>query len=329
MSQKTIKINPDLFSIKSNKKAKTKVVTKRVKPTGNIRPNKLKKQLLNKIKEYQQKNDDNAKYKKTSENDNDDETFESEFEKSMGFLHSLTKKHNKTQKNIDKNKVNISMQIPPELNTNTISPPIPLPLSSINPPYGCLKNGKKPTYREWKNKTQRNAASFNLDDNKMDEAPQPIPSIVTSESDNIYSEVKKISPNQNNENDINTLNKREIKLQEIKDKLQDKDKDQNKNYITKQIKTRKYKIGKRGKKVGILIKDRNTRRRIQHEHTLLKQKSILEVKNYLKKRNLLKVGSTAPNDVIRQIYEQSILCGDVKNLSDDALIHNYINEKTV
>ena len=87
-----------------------------------------------------------------------------------------------------------------------------------------------------------------------------------------------------------------------------------------------YKLGKKGNKVGVLIKDRNTRKRIQEEHTLLKKKSIMEIKNYLKERNLIKVGSEAPNDVVRHMYEQAVLCGDVENMSKDALVHNFLND---
>ena len=77
--------------------------------------------------------------------------------------------------------------------------------------------------------------------------------------------------------------------------------------------------------MSVLIKNSQTRRKIQTEHALLKQKSILDVKNFLRGKNLLKVGSAAPNDVLRQIYEQSILAGQVENKAKDTLIHNYFN----
>jgi hypothetical protein len=90
--------------------------------------------------------------------------------------------------------------------------------------------------------------------------------------------------------------------------------------------TVKYKLGKHSNgTVSVLIKNSQTRRKIQTEHALLKQKSILDVKNFLRGKNLLKVGSAAPNDVLRQIYEQSILAGQVENKAKDTLIHNYFN----
>ena len=92
--------------------------------------------------------------------------------------------------------------------------------------------------------------------------------------------------------------------------------------------TVKYKLGKhKNGTVSVLIKNSQTRRKIQTEQADLKQKSILDVKNFLRSKNLLKVGSAAPNDVLRQIYEQSILAGQVENKSKDTLIHNYFNEE--
>ena len=57
------------------------------------------------------------------------------------------------------------------------------------------------------------------------------------------------------------------------------------------------------------------------------EKSIADIKVYLRSKNLLKVGSDGPNDVLRQLYENAILAGDVTNKSKDTLIHNYFNDK--
>ena len=97
---------------------------------------------------------------------------------------------------------------------------------------------------------------------------------------------------------------------------------------TKITRTLKYKLGKHANgKVSVLIKNSQTRRRVQTEHAQLKQKSILDIKNHLRSKNLLKVGSEAPNDVLRHIYEQSILAGQIENKAKETLIHNYFNEE--
>ena len=93
-------------------------------------------------------------------------------------------------------------------------------------------------------------------------------------------------------------------------------------------KTLKYKLGKHANgKVSVLIKNSQTRRKVQTEQALLKQKSILDIKNHLRKNNLLKVGSNAPNDVLRHLYEQSILAGQIENKAKETLIHNYFNDE--
>jgi hypothetical protein len=92
--------------------------------------------------------------------------------------------------------------------------------------------------------------------------------------------------------------------------------------------TLKYKLGKHANgTVSVLIKNSQTRRKIQTEQALLKQKSILDIKNHLRSNNLLKVGSNAPSDVLRHLYEQSILAGQIENKAKDTLIHNYFNDE--
>ena len=77
----------------------------------------------------------------------------------------------------------------------------------------------------------------------------------------------------------------------------------------------------------MLIKNRNTRKRVLDAQRDLKRESITDVKNYLKKHGMIKVGSLAPNDVIRKIYESTMLSGDITNRNKDTLLHNFMNDK--
>jgi len=53
---------------------------------------------------------------------------------------------------------------------------------------------------------------------------------------------------------------------------------------------------------------------------------VINMKNYLKRHNLLKSGSNAPTDVIKKLYEQSLLTGDVRNTNKNSIVHNYLAE---
>ena len=209
-------------------------------------------------------------------------------------------------------------------------PPAPVPYASAQaPPYSNLKKGgSKPTYRTWLRNTQKIKPTIQV--------PAVLPTIRIL--DTPLGETKK------DDNDDNDEDKQIVTATEsvaaaaalvpaalvpaalvpapapppYKPSFAPKRK-----RITR---TLKYKLGKHANgTVSVLIKNSQTRRKIQNEQSLLKQKSILDIKNYLRKNNLLKVGTQAPNDVLRHLYEQSILAGQVENKSKDNLIHNYFN----
>ena len=50
------------------------------------------------------------------------------------------------------------------------------------------------------------------------------------------------------------------------------------------------------------------------------------MKKYLKKHNLLKSGSYAPSDVIKKMYEQSHLTGEINNSNVNNAVQNYLGE---
>lgn len=85
------------------------------------------------------------------------------------------------------------------------------------------------------------------------------------------------------------------------------------------------KLGKRNKTISILIKDRETRKKIDNELNLLKKEEISKIKEYLRERGLIKIGSHAPEHILRETYENAFLAGDIKNTNKDTLIHNYMN----
>ena len=164
------------------------------------------------------------------------------------------------------------------------------------PPYGILKNSGTPTWREYHNKTlkqpikQNNAPTITILPPTQPTTTQP-----TTTQPLTQPTPQPPTPTQP------TVNKE----------------------MKKKPKT--YKLGKFKNKVSVLIKNKKTRKRIINDKNLLEQASLKEIKEYLKKRNLYKSGSAAPSYILKQTYIHSNLSGDIKNLSDKTLLHNYIS----
>ena len=221
------------------------------------------------------------------------------------------------------------------------------------PTYGCLKRGSKPTYK--KSITRRNIV-FNTDNNNIHEFDNTTPPTMNINIDErtlsspppnlnvtpMASPASTISP-QTPEHislDIEELSNPstvdkvvDAKMDEVNilDIIPEKEivNDIEKNVPTKNVKksgrvTQKMKLGKIGKKVSVLINDNTTRKNIRNEKHLLNITPIKKVKEYLKQNNLLEVGSTAPDDVLRSIYTNAKLSGELENRNGDILLNNYI-----
>jgi hypothetical protein len=294
-SKKTIKINPDFF--RTGKKTKKKRERKE-KPifTPSLRPNNIKKQLLQRIKQHQQKTLEEEKSNMTDEKE--DKEFQNNFSNSLNYLQKMIaekKKKKKKRATIKNTPTNYKHE-----NYNA-------PTQTKTPSWGCLKNGNLPTFKQYK-KTLRKKDL--LQDKITIVNPLEKPSKEAEERQTKLSKLKEKFSTENFKNENkNILNKMKTKILE-------------KN---KTIKL--YKLGKRIKEnnIGVLIKSGKTRKIIKDEINILKQKSITEVKMYLKKHNIIKTGSPAPDSILRKLYEDSYLAGDIYNKNSDYLLHNYIS----
>lgn len=298
-AKKTIQVNKEFLSLNNRSVKKDKVAKKPHTSSKTLAsPNKLKKEFLKKIKDFQNKRLENLKAGDVVEKTTDEKDFEQEFNKSLMFLQNVAATKEKQQQPQNIKEIEISLVLPKSMEPETTAsknvtrPTINLP---PKPMYSSLKNSSKPTYREWI-KTQRVSTSGKIQPVIINDMPVP------------------------------EETERSFKLASYK-KEKEKEKKECKIKTKKMTKTIKRILGKTGNSVGVLIKSRQTRRKIQGEQAKLNQTSIHDIKKYLRERNLIKVGSTSPNDVLRKLYEQCILAGDITNNSENILLHNFINDK--
>ena len=207
-------------------------------------------------------------------------------------------------------------------------------------PYGCLKNGIKPGYKEW-NKTQRNMVVTNPN---LSVVIDPNISPNVSERENRLQSLKnKIKEKQLVISNTNTINieqgkqgnqvvfeeNKSIEVPKIANEtINNPEIVEPYKQILKRTIRKKYTLGKtkNNRTVGILIKDRNTRKQVLTAQRELKKKSVNDIKTYLKDHNLIKVGSNAPNDVLRKMYEASMLAGEITNSNSDTLLYNLLKD---
>ena len=152
MSKKSISINPAFFKMSGGKNEKKK--KKKPNFKSNIKPNDIKKKLIAKIKAHQRK----EKEKEEKEDEKANTTFKNDFQETLSYLEEMKnkkkkqKEKRKRQKTMKKKKLNHTIKQAVEPLVNNISIDVE-PMKVVNdPPYGCLKGGSKPTYRQY-NKT--------------------------------------------------------------------------------------------------------------------------------------------------------------------------------
>ena len=355
MSNKTISINPNLFSVSGSKTKKKREKKEKPMVAPLISPNVLKNKLLKRIKEHKLRETENVGKKDvekhTDENPNNISDFSDEFSESINYLQTLStqKKANdakrnvqakrnelerKTLKNYDM-KPNISpfvnIDLPEELlerHTATASEPIITLKPHSEVPYGILKGGQKPTYRDW-TRTHRIHPSAALTipnqgngerENRLHHLREKIKMKQLEESMMTQNLIQRPSLEkvQGLESSLEKVQGLESSLEKVEGVIGMK-------RITKKTIKRKYTLGKSKikKSVAVLVKDRGTRKQILDAQKELKRKQINDIKIYLREHNLIKIGSNAPNDVLRKIYESAMLAGEISNSNAETLLHNF------
>jgi hypothetical protein len=96
----------------------------------------------------------------------------------------------------------------------------------------------------------------------------------------------------------------------------------------KRTTTRTFRVGKSKHyaHVGVLIPNKTIRTQVLAKKQKIRETPIEDVRKYLIKKGLIRIGSSCPNDVLRQMYESSMLmCGEIQNHNPDNLLYNYLH----
>ena len=402
-TKKTIKINPELFKMTPSKNTGNRAKTSKNRGGSQsiVKPNKIKRKLLERIKEHSRANNvGNNNVTSEVHAQEGANKYAEEFYESMNYLSNLANETNasspykhppkqtrKRPPSISSDNMHVNIELPDDLKEHAIGqiesgPTITLnnvSYSSVNPPYGCLKGGQKPTYRTW-NKSHRsyeaivppivsmpspatNTPHATTNENRLAklkevfrqkrevlqkpppvDLPRPsnisIPlSINTQESSQTYPDavVDKSSSITSIDNTLSSTPE-PLKVGDldtefaINSSIPISDTDSATMVLTpkktKKTTTRKYRIGKDAKRrvVGVLIKDRQTRKKILDAQRSIRRTHISDMKKYLHMHGLMRAGSHAPNDIIRKMYESSVMSGDIFNNDNEILAHNFSQE---
>ena len=295
-STKKISINPEFFKLTNLSTKKKSKKSKKEKPPTELVKKDLKKQLINKVNEHRKNIQKDKLVKETSENIKE---ISNNIDQSLEYLNTLAhKKVEKKKKRREKKQKNKTFKITEE------QPP------SSQPPYSNLKNSSRPTYKQWR-KTVKNNRNENENNTKN--------KISFGEGDEITTETRIFE---------DSFEERQKKLSDLKINFTNLDNDikEKKKKVKRKHKTirRKITLGKHKNRIGVLIKNKKTRKNIADEVGVLKKKSINQVKKYLRKHNFIKIGCAAPDSLLKDMFVNVYSSGDIYNKNPDILLHNYV-----
>lgn len=224
----------------------------------------------------------------------------------------------------------------------------------VEPQHGCLKNGSLPTYRNWITQKNYRAISsappssikFNLPEqlgagagagsgasiapyysappssiynatiSSLNSSPASFPQTPTFGSVSDLSPTTETAKN-HIQNLINARQREEFNRTAAG------------GIPTKQKKTirRIFNVGRSKKQpiVSVLVTNKTIRKKNMTDIQNLANVPIHEVKQFLQKKRLIKVGSVAPARVLRKMYENVfMLGGDVVNHNKETVLHNFL-----
>lgn len=177
----------------------------------------------------------------------------------------------------------------------------PMPITKMSfasqPKYGCLKGGQLPTYRSHTQKLRPQIQPVGQPQNIV--KPSPVIGAISLPI-------------------MRKLHEQKKEAEKPKPKIVQKK-------INKLLR-RTFHVGKNklNRGVGVLLPNRTIRNNVTAKSYQIKTTPISEIRKFLINRGFIKVGSTAPTDVLRKMYESLVLIGgEVKNHNPDNLLYNF------
>ena len=191
------------------------------------------------------------------------------------------------------------------------------------PAYGCLKGGNLPTYRTYKNLGPINQVSGIPPFSGESVSQTGGSSNKTGSSSNL----SKLTPEQQRAELKQFIEKRKEEKQRV-ERVKKQHRMLKPQKKQKRTTTRTFRVGKSKHypRVGVLISNKTIRSQILAKKQKIREATMEDIRKYLIKKGLIRVGSSCPNDVLRKMYESSMMmCGEIQNHNPDNLLYNYLN----
>lgn len=357
MSTKTITVNPELFRMTKKKRPSSSSSSPTIRPRSTVDKNKTvrRNQVLKFIRGEQEK-----LQRKLLDGDVNLRAVEEEpaadFQDSLDYLMNLaqeetgkqqkqhgwsssssqTLKHRPTMlpsafqtttpPPIDFQNENVSLVMPDDLlmqPMNLVRPPMPK--------WGCLKGGQLPSYRQY---TQRNRTTGGSSSQQQQQPaaarlpyttgvyhPQSVAATLGSHSGgNVVSEASPV------DNFYMLDGGAAERHSEIRQTMAAAERAKPRALQRQQRTVRRtYNVGKNKSQVSVLVSNKTIRNRVTAKTHEIRQKPLEEVKRFLINKGFVRVGTSAPNDVLRKMYESAqLICGEIQNHNPENLLFNFM-----
>ena len=185
----------------------------------------------------------------------------------------------------------------------------------ITPAYSCLKGSLKPGYKAWKILQQNGiqGTKENGIQGTKENGTQGTESESTNQDENEES---------NKRQEVSALHQ----LIQSTDDMLEKEKTYYNQEKVRKKHVRTYRVGKSKTRpqISVLLNNKTIRHNVTQKTRELKKDAMGKVKQKLIKGGLIRIGTTAPDSVLREIYENVAMIGDVTNFSPEILMYNML-----